>query len=63
MNHTIDSKTLRCLIKTGRSALDGDSNDAEHDALYLIIEALEALTSEHGKSPNIKSIKNRALLH
>ena len=49
MTYLIDSETLRNLIKTGRMALKGDSNDAEHDALYEIVTSLEVLQSE-GKS-------------
>ena len=43
MPDTIDSETLCGLIKMGRKALNGDSNDAEHDALHQIVESLEAL--------------------
>ena len=32
---------LRELVKEGREALDGDSNDAEHDALYSLVNYLE----------------------
>ena len=32
---------LRELVKEGREALDGDSNDAEHDALYALVTHLE----------------------
>ena len=37
---------MRSLIKLGRMALSGDSNDAEHDALYEIVSILEALCPE-----------------
>ena len=46
MSYTIDSDTLRDLIKTGKTALNGNSNDAEHDALYEIIVTLEMLKPE-----------------
>ena len=49
MANTIDSETLRDLIKTGRKALRGDSNDAEHDALYEIVEILEIFLPEAEK--------------
>lgn len=29
------------LVADGRRALDGDSNDAEHDALFCFVEAFE----------------------
>ena len=51
MDYIIGSETLRDLIKAGRKALKGDSNDAEHDALYEIVTTLEVLVSEgKGKS-------------
>ena len=46
MKHIIDSETLFDLIKAGRKALRGDSNDAEHDALYEIVTTLETLYPE-----------------
>ena len=57
MLHIIDSQKLRSLIKTGQKALKGDSNDAEHDALYEIVAALESLETEDTKDserPNVK---------
>ena len=59
MSYTIDSDRLRDLIETGRKALKGDSNDAEHDALYEIITTLETLQPEGKKEfkhPNEKSL-------
>lgn len=47
MNYLIDSQTLIELIQTGQKALSGESNDAEHDALYEIILHLESLQPEH----------------
>ena len=58
MNRTIDSERLRSIIKTGRKALNGDSNDAEHDALYEIVLTLETLKPERKKKsvrPDAKS--------
>lgn len=46
MAYIIDSETLRDLVKVGRKALRGDSNDAEHDALYEIVASLETLQPE-----------------
>jgi len=51
MPYTIDSDRLRVLIKTGRKALRGDSNDAEHDALYEIVATLETLRPEGKGKP------------
>ena len=55
MSYFIDSAKLRDLIKTGQKALKGDSNDAEHDALYEIIVTLEALkpTSKRKSKPPV----------
>lgn len=36
----IDREEVGRLHDVGRAALDGDSNDAEHDALYELTEAL-----------------------
>ena len=58
MSYTIDSEILRDLIKTGQKALKGDSNDAEHDALYEIVVTLETLKPEgkrKSKRPDAKS--------
>jgi hypothetical protein len=49
MTHIIDSETLSGLIATGQRALNGDSNDAEHDALYEIVMILETIQSEAGE--------------
>ena len=49
MTHFIESETLRDLIKTGQKALRGDSNDAEHDALYEIVQTLETLQPQSKK--------------
>ena len=46
MNCEIDVETLRFLVKFGQDALDGDSNDAEHDALGMIMEFLEEIQSQ-----------------
>jgi hypothetical protein len=57
MAYTVDSETLRYLIKTGQKALAGDSNDAEHDALYEIVMFLETMPPEgkkKSKRPNVK---------
>lgn len=51
MPYTIDSDRLRDLIKTGRKALKGDSNDAEHDALYEIVVTLETLRPKGNGQP------------
>ena len=55
MSYLIDSETFRDLIETGQKALKGDSNDAEHDALYEIIITLEALkpTSKRESKPPV----------
>jgi hypothetical protein len=51
MPHVIRPNKLRDLIATGKKALRGDSNDAEHDALHLIVEGLEMIRSQaKGKS-------------
>ncbi len=58
MTHVIDSETLRDLVKTGQQALKGDSNDAEHDALYKIVVSLETIKAERkrkSKQPDAKS--------
>lgn len=58
MAHTINSDILHDLIKTGKKALRGNSNDAEHDALYEIVEMLETLHAEaqkKSKRPDAKS--------
>ena len=49
MSYIIDSETLRDLIKTGQKALKGDSNDAEHDALYEIVITLETIRAQEEK--------------
>lgn len=36
-----DGTTLKGLVAAGRAALNGDSSDAEHDALYQLVEYLE----------------------
>ncbi|GDX08308.1 hypothetical protein LBMAG57_00790 [Verrucomicrobiota bacterium] len=46
MSHIIHSDTLRYLLEIGMKALKGDSNDAEHDALYLIVEMLETVQAQ-----------------
>ena len=43
MNSSIETETLLGLIKIGRAALTGNSNDAEHDALFEIVTALESI--------------------
>ena len=43
MSHVIPSTTLRHLLAIGKKALKGDSNDAEHDALYEIVEELKSI--------------------
>jgi len=58
MAYIIDSETLDDLISTGRKALKGNSNDAEHDALYEIVETLEMLQADANKEPNRPSVKN-----
>lgn len=52
MNYIIDSKILDHLIKIGQEALDGDSNDDEHDALYTIVQELDSLESEKQTDSN-----------
>jgi hypothetical protein len=42
----IDLKELVALIDKADAALDGDSNDAEHDALYSIRETLAELSTD-----------------
>jgi hypothetical protein len=42
----IDLKKLVALIDKADDALDGDSNDAEHDALYYIREAPADLSTD-----------------
>ena len=51
--HAIDSEILCKIVKVGREALNGDSNDAEHDALYEIVSTIESLLS--GDSQNSES--------
>ena len=58
MYSNIDSKTLRSLIKTGQKALNGDSNDAEHDALFEIVMILETLKPER-KRKSIRPVTKR----
>lgn len=53
MADIIDSETLHDLIRMGRKALKGDSNDAEHDALYEIVTTLESLHDEGKKKSNL----------
>lgn len=43
MPYMIALEMLSELIKTGQKALKGDSNDAEHDALYEIVSTLKTL--------------------
>lgn len=42
----IDLAELNALIDEADAALDGDSNDAEHDALYSIREKLAELSTD-----------------
>ena len=42
----LDLKDLNALIDQADAALDGDSNDAEHDALYSIREQLANLSQD-----------------
>lgn len=42
----IGTEMLLDLIEKGRKALLGNSNDAEHDALYEIVTSLEVLRPE-----------------
>ena len=58
MAYIIDCETLRDLVKTGRKALRGDSNDAEHDALYEIVKSLETLQPEGKRKPKRPDVKN-----
>ena len=51
MAYLIAFETMRDLLKTGRKALKGDSNDAEHDALYEIVMMLETLRPEGKGKP------------
>ncbi len=51
MAYTIDSESLRYLIKTGQKALAGDSNDAEHDALYEIVMFLDVIQPDSKRKP------------
>ena len=46
MSHVIPSTTLRHLLAIGKKALKGDSNDAEHDALYEIVEELKTIRAQ-----------------
>lgn len=39
----IDKKPLASLIMDAQMALRGDSNDAEHDALFALVESLKEL--------------------
>lgn len=52
MTHIIESETLRDMIKTGQKALRGNSNDAEHDALYEIVQILGTLQPQSKKKSN-----------
>ena len=58
MADKLNSETLRDLIKTGRKALRGDSNDAEHDALYEIVTTLETIKPESKKTSKRPDAKN-----
>ena len=58
MAYIIDCETLRDLVKTGRKALRGDANDAEHDALYEIVKSLETLQLEGKKKPKRPEAKS-----
>ena len=51
MAYIIDCETLRDLVKTGRKALRGDSNDAEHDALYEIVTHLDMIRPDGKRKP------------
>ena len=46
MPYLIPYKTLRYLLAVGNKALRGDSNDAEHDALYEIVEELKTIRAQ-----------------
>ena len=53
MTYIIPAQTLNALLKIGNRALNGDSNDAEHDALYELVEALEEVKGL-GRKPRSK---------
>ena len=58
MPYIIDSETLRDLITVGQKALKGDSNDAEHDALYKIVMTLETLLPDGKRKPKRADAKS-----
>ncbi len=49
--------TLRHLHTIGKKALRSDSNDAEHDALYEIVEMLGSMQSKGQSKPTLKKGK------
>lgn len=50
---TILLTDLNTLIDIADKALDGNSGDAEHDALYVIREAL----AEYSTDPTLRAVK------
>jgi hypothetical protein len=58
MAYTIDSATMQHLIETGKKALKGDSNDAEHDALYEIVLILETFEPERKRKSKRSDAKS-----
>lgn len=52
ISYTINSNKLNDLVKIGQTALKGNSNDAEHDALYEIVTKLRDFKNRGKKKSN-----------
>lgn len=48
----MSAKKLNDLVRIGQTALKGNSNDAEHDALYEIVIKLKELKGRGKKKSN-----------
>jgi hypothetical protein len=48
----MNMKKLSNAIEEGRKALKGDSNDAEHDALFDIVEVWDLIVAKQRKKIN-----------
>lgn len=61
--NTIELTTdLKRAIQTGREALDGSSNDAEHDALYSLVDLLEE-PQKQDKLPGLDSWTVQSIIY
>ena len=52
ISYRINSNKLNDLVKVGQTALKGNSNDAEHDALYEIVIKLRELKNRGKNKSN-----------